>query len=89
MIGYEAGKSNTGSNNVFLGRAAGKGSGNGSQTIAGQGVQELGSAANNSVFIGNFMAATTTAGAGSTVAIGANCLAVGGYSAEGNTVVGY
>ena len=90
MIGYEAGKSNTGSNNVFLGRAAGKGPGNGSQTVAiGQGVMELGAAANNSVFIGNFMAATTTTGANSTVAVGTNCLAIGGYSAEGNTVVGY
>ena len=90
MLGYEAGLNNTGNNNVFLGKATGRGSGSGSQTIAiGQGVMEGGSAANNSVFIGNFMAYDTTSGANSTVAIGTNCLSVSGYSAEGNTVVGY
>ena len=90
MLGYEAGKNNTGSNNVFLGKATGKGSGSGSQTIAiGQGVMESGSAANNSVFIGNYMAANTISGADSTVAIGTNCLSAAGYSGESNTVVGH
>jgi len=90
MLGYEAGRNNTGSNNVFLGKATGKGSGSGSQCIAiGQGVMETGSAANNSVFIGNYMAANTTSGADSTVAIGTNCLSAAGYSGEENTVVGH
>ena len=90
MVGYEAGRNNTGSNNVFLGKATGKGTGTGAQTIAiGQGVMETASEASNSVFIGNYMAANCTAGAGSTVAIGTNCLAAAGYSAEGNTVVGH
>jgi len=90
MVGYEAGLNNTGNNNVFLGKATGKGAGSGSQTIAiGQGVMESGSAANNSVFIGNYMAANTTSGADSTVAIGTNCLSVSGYSGEANTVVGH
>ena len=35
------------------------------------------------------MAANCTSGAGSTIAIGANCLSVSGYSGEGNTVVGH
>ena len=90
MLGYEAGRNNTGSNNVFLGKATGKGTGSGSQCVAiGQGVMEAGSAANNSVFIGNFMAYNTTSGADSTVAIGTNCLSVSGYSGEANTVVGH
>jgi hypothetical protein len=89
-VGYEAGLNNTGSNNVFLGKGAGKGSGSGSQTIAiGQGVMESGSAASNSVFIGNYMAANTTTGANYTVAIGSNCLSAAGYSGESNTVVGH
>ena len=89
-VGYEAGLNNTGSNNVFLGKGAGKGSGSGSQTIAiGQGVMESGSAANNSVFIGNYMAANTTSGANSTIAIGANCLSAAGYSGESNVVIGH
>ena len=90
MIGYEAGENNTGSNNVFLGKSAGKGSGSGAQTIAiGQGVMETASEASNSVFIGNYMAANCTSGSNRTVAIGTNCLSPTGYSAEGNTVVGY
>lgn len=89
IIGYEAGENNTGSNNVFLGKATGKGSGSGSQTIAiGQGVMETASAANNCVFIGNYMAANCTSGSESTVAIGTNCLSPAGYSGEGNTAVG-
>jgi len=89
IIGYEAGVNNTGSNNVFLGKATGKGSGSGSQTIAiGQGVMETASAANNCVFIGNYMAANCTSGSDSTVAIGTNCLSPAGYSGEGNTAVG-
>ena len=90
MVGYEAGLNNTGSNNVFLGKATGKGAGSGAQVIAiGQGVMELGSQADNCVFIGNFMAADCNSGAGSTVAIGANCLSVLGYSGEGNTAIGH
>ena len=74
----------------FLGKATGKGAGSGSQVIAiGQGVMELGSQADNCVFIGNFMAADCNSGAGSTVAIGANCLAVTGYSGEGNVAIGH
>jgi hypothetical protein len=90
MVGYQAGENNLGSNNVFLGKATGKGAGSGAQTIAiGQGVMETASEASNSVFIGNFMAANCTAGSGSTVAIGTNCLSAAGYSAEFNTVVGH
>ncbi len=90
MLGYEAGRNNTGSNNVFLGKATGKGAGSGSQTIAiGQGVMETASQINNSVLIGNYMAANCTSGADSTVAIGTNCLSVSGYSGEANTVVGH
>ena len=90
MVGYEAGRNNTGSNNVFLGKATGKGTGSGSQTIAiGQGVMETASQIDNSVLIGNYMAANCTSGAGSTVAIGTNCLSVSGYSGEANTAVGF
>ena len=90
MVGYEAGLNNTGSNNVFLGKATGKGAGSGAQVIAiGQGVMETSSQIDNSVLIGNYMAANCTSGAGATIAIGANCLAVTGYSGEGNTVIGH
>ena len=90
MVGYEAGVNNTGSNNVFLGKATGKGAGSGSQVIAiGQGVMETASQIDNSVLIGNYMAANCTSGAGSTVAIGANCLSVSGYSGEGNVAIGH
>ena len=90
MLGYEAGLNNTGSNNVFLGKATGKGAGSGAQVIAiGQGVMETASQIDNSVLIGNYMAANCTSGAGSTVAIGVNCLSVSGYSGEGNTAIGH